>query len=279
MNISSTAQYFSISNGLSGRSTGVFEATLFDDDLIRGNSDGERIESASGLSIFNGFTAFVQTGTGLDSIVREFRDGETSTTVTFNDGSSLSDVSALHDRLVFNFGSTNNLFLLDQDALASAGKTLADVANVSLDATIDHSLDYSDLGFGAAPLPDPEPTPTPGLNLVEGTGGGDRLFGTGEDEVLIGGNGNDRLTGNGGADTFVFGADARDGGRDRDVIRDFDTTNDTLLLENGASISSVSERNGNTIIRLDGDRDVVVLRDVEEFLTDSIVFTDDAFLV
>lgn len=271
-----TAQYFSFFSGLSGSGTGLFEATLTDVDLIRGNNENETIEDSTGLPIFNGFFFFEQTGTGLDDVVRVFEDGEATTTVTFNDGTTLSNVLALNDFRTFSFGASSNNFLLDQNALASVGKTIADVADVSVDAFIDHDLSFADLGFGDATVIPPEPEP--GIDVIAGTDGRDRLTGTDADEVLIGGGDSDRLTGNGGADTFVFGADTNDGARDRDVILDFDIADDTLVLEASASIRRVVERNGDTIIRLEGDNDAIVLRDVTAFSLDDIVFAEDVFL-
>lgn len=158
-----TADFF-FTSSFSGevRDSGILTATLFDEDLIRGDDEGERIEDSSGLAIFNGYTRFVQTGTGLDDIVREFELGEATTTVTFSDGSSLSGVLGLTDQLVFNFGATSSLFLLDVEALAAVGKTIADVSGVDIDGFVDHDLSYADLGFSEAPEPDPEPTPEPG---------------------------------------------------------------------------------------------------------------------
>lgn len=276
-----TAQYFTQTFlGSDLRSSGLLDATLFDEDLIRGDDADERIESSDGLTIFNGFTSFVQTGTSLDSVQRVFTDGEVSTTVTFTDGTTLSGVLGLYDSQVFNFGVTTQLYLLDQGALAEIGRTLADVADVQVDDFVDHDLSYADLGFGAAPVsPPPAPEPVTDYVLIQGTDGGDRLKGSDEADVIIGGDGNDVLKGRGGADVFVFGADANDGGRDRDVIRDFNPDEDILVLEDDAAIRRVTELdNGNLRIQLEGDRDTIIIRDADASIIDDIVFVDDAFV-
>ena len=373
-----TADFF-FTSSFSGevRDSGVLTATLFDEDLIRGDDADERIEGPDGLAIFNGFFRFVQTGPNLDDVVREFVSGEATTTVTFTDGTTLSGVLGIVDQQVFNFGASSNLFLLDVEALASVGKTIADVAAVELDALVDHGLSYADLGFSDGPAPEPDPTPEPenaapiaqfdfyqdvdggapftvsaeagvlandgdpdgdalsaslvsgpsggslsfnadgsftyiadagfsGVDfftyeitdgtdtatanvrlevtasadpaLILGTDGGDRLRGSGADETIIGGDGNDKLRGGGGADTFVFGADAADGDRDRDVIRDFDAAEDVIVLEAGAEIRQVTERRGDLFVQLEGDRDVIVIRDADASVVDGFVFLDELFL-
>ena len=281
----STTQYLSIVSRSGFREVaGTFDATLTDDDLIRGNDPGETVTSTDGFEIFNGYTVFTRDG-------RVERNGEVETTVTFSDGSTLQSVLGLRDGFTGGFQNVS-LFLLDQQALADAGKTLEDVADVQITALVDHDLSWADLGFGAesvepgpapepAPTPDPAPMPEPDPIpvVIEGTDGRDRLVGTSADEIFISGDNRDVMTGNGGADTFVFGADARDGGRDRDVITDF-SADDTLVLELGAEVSRISERNGNTIIQLEGDRDTIVLRDyTSDSLSDQITTSDTSFLV
>lgn len=272
-----SAEYFVVAgNNLTGSvSSSIRTATLFDDNLIRGDDNNERVESESGLTIFNGYTRFVQTGNSLDSIVREFEDGEISTTITFNDGSSLSDVLGLVDIQTFNYGGFINNYLFDQSALNAVGKTLSDITDVQVDAFVDHGLSFADFGFGEGSEEPIEPE----QSVLAGTSGRDVINGTDADEIIIGGDGNDRLSGGAGADTFVFGADARDQGRDRDVIRDFDADLDVIVLENGAQIRNVFERNGDTFIRLEGDRDVIVVRDADASIVENIVFVEEAFFV
>lgn len=372
-----TADYF-FRSSFSGetRDSGVLTATLTDEDLIRGDDAEERIESSDGLAIFNGFFSFVQTGNTLDDVVRVFQTGEVTTTVTFSDGTVLSGVLGLTDQLNFNFGISSSLFLLDAEALAAAGKTLADVADVEIDEFVDHDLGYDALGFEEAVIPDPEPAPEPGNTaplalfdvyreiesgsaftveaaagvlandgdpdgdpisaslvsgpsngrltlsadgsftytpdagftgvdfftyavsdgeltgstnvrlevvagpggLIRGSDGDDRLTGTAADEVIIGGAGSDRLTGGGGADVFVFGAEAGDGVRDRDVIRDFDAAEDLVVFEAGAAIRQVTERGGDLFVQLEGDRDVIVIRDADASIVDGFQFLDGDFL-
>jgi VCBS repeat-containing protein len=113
-----------------------------------------------------------------------------------------------------------------------------------------------------------------GNNLVNGTGGEDRLYGeNGNDTInggaghdlldggrgndilngqigsdfLIGGRGDDRLTGGDGRDTFVFGAA---GGHD--VVTDFATAADTLRLSDGITIFGTvsADYNGDGIADL-----------------------------
>ncbi len=242
-----TAQYFSQTN-FGTRS--VQTVTLTDSDLIRGDDANESLAASNGFRLFDGIQ---QVDFGQGRIVT-VSDGEAVTSVTFSDGTTIFGVRALYDQQNGPYGEIRQQFLLDPGALADVGKTLADVASVTVLAEVDHDLSWADFGFvpnGVTvpdPVPEPEPEPDPALTLLEGTNGNDRLTGTAADELIRGGNGDDRLTGRAGADTFVFGADARDGGRDRDVITDFNADEDTIAFEAGASIRFVEERNGNLFI-------------------------------
>lgn len=231
--------------------------------------------------IFDGYTIFVSTGPFLDDIIRVFEDGEVSTTVTFDDGTELSGVLGLLDRATLNFGISSDLYLLDEAALESVGKTLDDVASVTVDTFVDHDLTWADLGFGDGDTPiDPDP-PTP--ILIEGTQGSDNLTGTAEDEVFVSFGGRaDILTGGDGADTFVFGPEAGNGQREIDVILDYTAGDDVILLAEGAQVQRVIETGGgDVVIRLEGaDRDIVRLLDVEGGADAvALLFSDDSFVL
>ncbi|RID93196.1 calcium-binding protein [Gemmobacter lutimaris] len=66
-------------------------------------------------------------------------------------------------------------------------------------------------------------------NLVGGTGR-DRVLGGGGNDALAGGAGHDTLIGGAGSDQFVF--DTRAGRANFDVISDFQSARDTILLDN-----------------------------------------------
>jgi hypothetical protein len=281
-----TAQYFQQSGQIAGfginvMSRSVATATLTDSDLIRGDDAGEVVTASNGFRLFDGLLQV----NGIEYVFGTFDDGEAVTTVTFSDGTSLAGVRALYDSQSQAYGLVSQQFLLDPAALAAAGKTLGDIASVRLDALIDHDLNWADFGFVPTgvtvpdPEPEPEPEPEPVLNLVQGTGGNDRLRGTDGDDLIRGGNGDDRLTGREGADTFVFGADARDGNRDRDVITDFNAAEDTILFEAGATIRFIEERNGNLFIQLEGDRDSITVLNADRGIVANFEFTDDLFAV
>ena len=258
-------QYFNIVNGTP---TGLINVELTDTDLIRGNGTGESVDTAF-FPLFDGFT----TG-GV------FEDGEVTTTVTFTDGTSVSGVLGLYDRYFFKTFETYDTFLLDQDALAAVGKTMDDVAFVSIDGYVDHDLTWEDLGFTptGVVVPDPEPEPEPEFTVITGTARSDVLTGTSANEILIGGGDDDRLTGGAGEDVFVFGADDRDMDRDRDVITDFNVNEDLIVLEDGASIRFVEQRGSNFIIQLEGDRDTIVVQNADISVVANIVYTDDLFV-
>lgn len=95
-----------------------------------------------------------------------------------------------------------------------------------------------------------------GIDHLMGTGGEDVLFGGNGDDVLNGGaghdwlfgqRGNDTLTGGTGRDTFVFGK-----ATGADIITDFDTTSDRLLLTDGTTVrrATALDVNGDGILDL-----------------------------
>lgn len=218
-------------------------------------------------------------------------------TVEFADGTSLGGVRALQlgqIDFVNNQNIDSRAFALDVATLNASGQSLDTVVNAEFESFANHTLSYADIGFAPrgttpvddnpTPTPDPEPTPEPTPEVetivIEGGNGRDRLYGSDADEVIIGGKGSDVLRGGDGADTFVFGADSSNGARERDVIVDFDASEDVIVLEEGTSVRRAFERNGDLHIQLDGgDRDRIILRDNDKDALDSIVFTNDDFLV
>ncbi len=280
-----SAQYFFTSLGFGPDE--VQDVRLVDADLVRGNGATETATiSGTNFEIFDGYRLISASPTPGQPNVFLFFEGEVSTTVTFDDGTSLSGVLALRDFEAFSFGLFTDRYLFDVDRLAAAGQTLADVADVRVDAIVDHDLSWADLGFTATgvsvpdpePEPEPEPEPDPVLNLIAGTAGNDRLVGSNGADLIIGGGDDDRLTGGLGADTFVFGAEARDRDRDRDVITDFALGEDTIVFEAGAMIRFIEQRGDDLFIQLQGDRDAIVVRDADRGVVADFQFVDDLFL-
>ncbi len=277
----------------------VSDAILQDDDLVRGNGSDEfifRVRSEDSrninapLPLFNGVLIFDRVNFTVSQ-----DDGEVSTTVFFNDGTSMDQVLGIFYRSGGRQGLSSQLFLLDHNALVSAGKTLNDISGVRLVEYVDHNLDYSDLGFRSeidaplsipdAPTIEPEPEENEYVdpsefNLVLGSSGRDRLVGTSGADIINGrGGSRDVLIGRGGKDFFIFGAEAGNYIRNRDIIRDFNVNEDTLVLENGVKISFVRERNRSIIIRLEGaDRDVIKLRNMNaDFDSINVLFQEGTF--
>ncbi|MBT8153065.1 hypothetical protein KMP13_03995 [Epibacterium ulvae] len=199
-------------------------------------------------------------------------NAEVLVTVSFSDGSSISGVQAYQSggiEFVNNQNIDTRAYALEVAAIEDAGYTLADIVGADFDSFTSHDLSYAEIGFGVdgvtpgedpAPTPDPEPVPEVEENVILGTGGNDRLSGTSE------------------ADTFVFGSDADNGNRERDIITNFDASEDSIVLEAGAEIRRAFERNGDLHIQLEGDRDKIIIRDQDDSIVDDIVFVTDEFL-
>lgn len=226
-------------------------------------------------------------------------NAEVLVSVTFSDGSSISGVQAYQSgsvEFVNNQNIDTRAYAIDVSAVEDAGYSLDNIVGAEFESFTSHDLTYADVGFSAAgetegsedpaptpdpvPTPDPEPVPDPEVTIIQGSNTDDSLIGTDGDDVFFGAGGSDRLIGNGGADTFVFGSDAGNGLRERDIITDFDTTEDVIVLEGGIDIRRAFERNGDLHIELEGgDRDRIIVRDADLSIVDDIVFVADDFLV
>ena len=257
----------------------VATATLTDTNLIRGDGTGEAVTSGSAFQFFNGWVGG-PTFSFIPQLGGTPQTGETFVNVTFSDGTVIGGVRALIDVQTGPFALTTRQYLLEAETLDAAGKTLADVTGLQISGSVDHALNWDDFGFvpvgggtgggggGTGPV----------LNLVAGTAANDRLIGTAGDDLIRGGGDDDRLTGLAGADSFVFGAEARDGDRDRDVITDFTAGVDQIVFEADAQIRMIQERNGNVIIQLEGDRDTIVVQNADLSIQSDFVFADDTFI-
>ncbi|MBY5935537.1 calcium-binding protein [Tateyamaria omphalii] len=96
-----------------------------------------------------------------------------------------------------------------------------------------------------------------GADLIDGGAGNDQLRGQAGDDVIIDGAGTDTLWGGAGADVFVLTGDG-----DRDIIQDFDITEDRLDLSDWpllryASQLTFSSRSDGILIRF-GDEELVI---------------------
>jgi hypothetical protein len=105
-----------------------------------------------------------------------------------------------------------------------------------------------------------------GHDRLEGGNGDDALFGGTGGDVLIGGKGDDLLTGGSGGDLFVLG---KSGGSD--IVLDFDSAVDRLVLVDGIGVKSVSagdlDGNGRAdlVIAFTGGGGSVTLMDAGSF--------------
>jgi hypothetical protein len=115
---------------------------------------------------------------------------------------------------------------------------------------------------------------------IDGSDGGDSIAGTdGDDAIRSFGGSFDRMSGGGGADQFIFGAEALNGVRERDVILDYEVGIDSIVLEDGASIGSIRQASSSVVIFLEGDRDVIQILGEGVTADNLTIVTDDEFEV
>ncbi len=219
----------------------VTSSTVYDADHVRGNADSAGEEVGTG--------ALRGIGSGI----------ELTTTLLFNDGTSLSGVEAVNLNSSSAYGPTVDSFIFNAADLAAAGKTLNDIANVTARQVIDHSLNWEDLGFqfvsAGNGIVTPDPAPAPPLNQIFGTNANNTLVGTAGRDVFHGLGGSDSFDGKAGNDAFVFGAETVNGRRETDTIRNYEVGKDAIYFEDAAVIKSVVDINGGVRITFAGDGD------------------------
>lgn len=99
------------------------------------------------------------------------------------------------------------------------------------------------------------------INEINGTDGRDNLIGTdGADAIRSFGGSYDMMRGGSEADQFIFGAEANNGLRERDVILDYEVGIDEIVLQDGATVGSIRETSSQVVIFLEGDRDAIYVR-------------------
>lgn len=252
---------------VTGRS--ISDVTLHDADDIRGNADSVGEE----IALFNaGLT------TSGPPVLTVGEAVEVFATLRFKDGSTLG-LDAVVRTAAGAYGESTAHYLFDSAALAAAGRTLSDIAQVIGRVSTNHDLNWTDLGFqliaegGGTPTPDPAPAPP--INQVNGTNGRDALVGTAGRDVLAGGAGNDTLTGGEGNDAFLFGAETRNGRRETDRITDYEVGQDIIAFADGVTVTALRNIAGGVQITFGGDGDRVQVFG-DDLTTATIrIFADD----
>jgi Ca2+-binding RTX toxin-like protein len=124
-----------------------------------------------------------------------------------------------------------------------------------------------------------------GIEKVVGSGFDDAITGSGSNDILVGGNGNDTVIGGGGNDTisgsrgldtltggsgqdvFVFNTAISGGGNsDRDVITDFNVTDDTIQLDDAifGAIGPLGQLAADAFHRINGGSPSAAAQDAED---------------
>lgn len=101
----------------------------------------------------------------------------------------------------------------------------------------------------------------PRITEIDGTEGRDNLVGTeGDDAIRSFAGSYDKMFGGDGADQFIFGSEASNGDRERDVILDYEVGIDDIVLVEGAAVASIRETSSQVVVFLQDDRDAIYVR-------------------
>lgn len=118
------------------------------------------------------------------------------------------------------------------------------------------------------------------VNEIVGTDGRDNLVGTDAADVIRSFAGSyDKMKGGADADQFIFGAEANNGVRERDVILDYEVGVDAIVLEDGASVDFIRESRGQAIVYLENDRDAIYVRGVGVTADNLTIIAEDVFQI
>jgi VCBS repeat-containing protein len=118
----------------------------------------------------------------------------------------------------------------------------------------------------------------PVRNPILGTVGSDNLVGTeGADAIRSLGGSYDKMLGGAAADQFIFGAEANNGIRERDVILDYEVGIDEIILRDGASVETIRVTSSQVVVFLNGDRDSIYVRGDGLTADNLTIITEDVF--
>jgi Ca2+-binding RTX toxin-like protein len=143
------------------------------------------------------------------------------------------------------------------------------------EAIFDYSI--SD-GFGGSATARVQIEVNEQINIITGDAGSDQLRGTDGPDVIASGSGSyDRISGGGGADQFIFGAETRNGIRERDVILDYEVGEDSIVLIDGSMVRDIRQTSSSVVVLLDGDYDAIYVRGEGVTADNLTIFTDAEF--
>ena len=191
------------------------------DDVLQGGAGNDLLDGGGGDDVYT-----LDEGDGQDQIVDSEGAGNL---IRFGNGIALGSLSATvevdangNDQLVIHYGSQG-------DSVHVAGGTGAAIAQLQFsDGSSISFQDWLSQARASAQGSD-------GNNRIFGTGDDDLLDGMGGNDLMDGGAGNDTLLGGAGTDSLIGGAgdDLLDGGAGNDVLQGGDG-DDTYLLDTGS---------------------------------------------
>jgi Ca2+-binding RTX toxin-like protein len=115
---------------------------------------------------------------------------------------------------------------------------------------------------------------------ILGTTESDHLVGTdGADAIRSLAGSYDLMTGGAGADQFIFGSEANNGVRERNVILDYEVGIDEIVLEEGVFVASIRQSSSQVVVFLEGDFDAIYVRGSGVTADNITIVTDDVFSI
>jgi Ca2+-binding RTX toxin-like protein len=242
------------------------------DDEMSGGAGNDYLEGGPGNDILRG---------GLDPDELHLGTGHDKV---------MGTVAELQGDIVYDFGIDDVLIVEGanfgaSDIAVASGSAILDIdsdRNGEADLSLTLEGDYEGARFLASFVNgNTEITFTyePEYNQVASTEDSDYLVGTdGPDELRSSSGSFDRMSGGFGGDIFVFGAETRNGIRERDVIEDYEVGVDAIRLEGGATVGSIRESSSGVVIFFEGDNDAAYIQGDGVTASNIDIVNDDLFV-
>lgn len=251
-----------------GTQSGIAElsiASALNDTSVITNGTTSEIKFGALNTTFDadliGATTVNLLGNNLDNTIKAFNVGGTFSSFDGNDTFLLGNYPNSTDRVI-DGGDGFDVVVYTGNFIQSLVNKVGNI--IKIGTNTDTLSNIEKVRFDDAIL-DTETFKVSYLNSspIIGTSSSDYLVGTDKADMIhsLGGS-YDRSAGGLGADIFVFGSEALNGVRERDVILDYEVGIDAIMLTDGATVGSIRQTSTGAVIFLEGDLDAIYVNGV-----------------